>query len=77
MLERSPNEADGRSHHLVLTAQGKAIHAQIWPQAFDATERIFACLDDHEREVLRKTLDKLFVAVAECEAVGDKAEEAH
>ena len=68
MLARFPNAADGRSHHLALTAEGTAIHAQIWPQAFGATERIFACLSDGERGVLRATLDKLFVAVAESEA---------
>ena len=68
MLARSPNAADGRSHHLALTAEGISIHAQIWPQAFGATERIFACLSDDERKVLRRTLDKLFVAVGESEA---------
>jgi DNA-binding MarR family transcriptional regulator len=59
-----------------LTDKGISIHAQIWPQAFDATERIFACLSDEERCVLRRTLDKLFVAVAESEAAGDAVEEA-
>ncbi len=76
MLARSPNAADGRSHHLALTAEGVSIHAQIWPQAFSATERIFACLNNDEREVLRRTLDKLFGAVAECEAAGGAVDEA-
>lgn len=74
MLARFPNAADGRSHHLALTAQGTAIHAQIWPQAFGATERIFACLTDEERQILRATLDKLFSAVAENAAGLDNAE---
>ena len=68
MLARSPNAADGRSHHLVLTDAGTAIHAQIWPQAFGATERIFACLSEEERQGLRATLDKLFGAVRESES---------
>ena len=76
MLARSPNAADGRSHHLALTAEGISIHAQIWPQAFGATERIFACLSDDERKVLRRTLDKLFVAVGESEAASGAVEEA-
>ena len=76
MLARSPNEADGRSHHLALTGEGVSIHAQIWPQAFDATERIFACLSDAERAVLRTTLDKVFGAVAECEAGQSETREA-
>ena len=76
MLARSPNAADGRSHHLALTGEGVSIHAQIWPQAFDATERIFACLSDAERSVLRTTLDKVFGAVAECEAGQSETREA-
>lgn len=68
MLARTPNTADGRSHHLALTDKGVSIHAQIWPQAFDATERIFSCLSDDERAVLRRTLDKVFGAVAQSEA---------
>ena len=75
MLARSPNAADGRSHHLALTAEGISIHAQIWPQAFGATERIFACLSDDERKVLRRTLDKLFVAVGESEAANCAGED--
>ena len=75
MLARSPNAADGRSHHLALTAEGISIHAQIWPQAFGATERIFACLSDDERKVLRRTLDKLFVAVGESEAANCAVED--
>lgn len=68
LLARTPNEADGRSHHLELTEAGKAMHAQIWPQAFSATERIFACLSEDERMALRRTLDKLFAAVGDGEA---------
>ena len=75
MLARFPNAADGRSHHLVLTAQGTAIHAQIWPQAFGATERIFACLSEDERLGLRHILDKLLVAVGQREAACGKAED--
>jgi DNA-binding MarR family transcriptional regulator len=76
MLARSPNAADGRSHHLELTDQGISIHAQIWPQAFGATERIFACLSDDECRMLRQTLDKLFDAVAENESNGTGVTEA-
>ena len=67
MLVRTPNAADGRSHHLELTAQGLLIHSQIWPQAFATTEKIFACLSEDERTGLRRTLDKLFAAVGEGE----------
>lgn len=69
LLLRTPNEADGRSHHLELTDQGRAMHSQIWPQAFSATERIFACLSDEEQATLRHTLDKLFAAVGDGETI--------
>ncbi|WP_295632937.1 MarR family transcriptional regulator [Novosphingobium sp.] len=76
MLARSPNAADGRSHHLALTDDGVSIHAQIWPQAFDTTERIFSCLSEAEREMLRRTLDKVFEAVADREARQSENDEA-
>jgi DNA-binding MarR family transcriptional regulator len=62
LLERSPNVEDGRSHHLRLTVAGLAMHAQIWPQAFGMTERIFACLSEADRVALRGILDRLLAA---------------
>jgi DNA-binding MarR family transcriptional regulator len=58
-LRRSPNAADGRSHHLELTEEGFALYQQIWPQAYAAYERIFAALNPRETERLREILDKL------------------
>lgn len=62
LIARSPNPADGRSHHLDLTEAGRALHARIWPQALGAYERIFAALDDTEIAALRSALDKLLAA---------------
>ena len=36
LAARSPNADDGRSHHLELTAAGRAMHAEIMPLAIDA-----------------------------------------
>lgn len=63
LIRRSPNESDGRSHHLELTEEGCAMHRQIWPQAVDIYERIFAALTPRETEKLRAILDKLMNAV--------------
>ncbi len=63
LLQRSPNVADGRSHHLELTPEGRDIHAQIWPQALEIYEEIFSALTPRETEKLRALLDKLLGAV--------------
>lgn len=62
LVERHPNPADGRSHHLALTDAGHALHMRIWPQALAAYERIFAVLDPAEVAALRAILDKLRIA---------------
>ena len=56
---RSPNASDGRSHHLELTAAGRAMFDQIMPMALDMEARLFACLSAREAELLKATLGKL------------------
>ncbi|NMN03230.1 MULTISPECIES: MarR family winged helix-turn-helix transcriptional regulator [unclassified Novosphingobium] len=68
LVQRSPNVADGRSHHLELTTQGRDIHAQIWPQALEIYEEIFSALTPRETEKLRALLDKLLGAVRRFES---------
>jgi DNA-binding MarR family transcriptional regulator len=63
LIHRSPNTADGRSHHLELTEEGRAMHSQIWPQAFSVYEEIYSALSPKETEKLRGLLDKLLKAV--------------
>lgn len=67
-LRRSPNAADGRSHHLELTGEGRALYEQIWPQAYAAYERIFAVLTPREIEHLRELLDKLLQSARRVDA---------
>lgn len=67
LVQRSPNEADGRSHHLELTAAGCNMQGQIWPQAVDIYEKIFASLTPKETEKLRTILDKLLKAARDIE----------
>lgn len=68
LVQRSPNEADGRSHHLELTEAGRAMYTEIWPQAVSTYERIFAALSPRETEKLRTLLDKLLKAVRTIES---------
>lgn len=56
---RQPNDRDGRSHHLELTAAGREIHVQIMPLALTMDERIFAGFTPAEREQFRQLLARL------------------
>jgi len=67
LLQRSPNAADGRSHHLELTAAGRAIYDQIWPLALASYDAIFAALSPDETETLRTLLAKLLESVRRIE----------
>ncbi len=67
LLQRSPNMADGRSHHLELTETGQVMYEQIWPQAYAAYERIFTALTPREAATLRTLLDKLHQSVRQIE----------
>jgi len=62
LVQRSPNELDGRSHHLELTIAGRDLHGKIWPQAFDIYEKIFSAITEREQLKLRAILDKLLKA---------------
>jgi DNA-binding MarR family transcriptional regulator len=68
LVARSPNAADGRSHHLLLSEAGRAMHDEIWPLARADYERIFAVLSDAEAQTLRALLDKLFASVRRLKA---------
>jgi len=56
LARRRPNDRDGRSHHLELTEEGKAMHAGIMPLALDMDERIFAALTTAQRHQLKTLL---------------------
>ena len=56
LLVREPNRADGRSHHLELTAAGKAMHGRIMPLARQMEQHLFGALSDAERETFARLL---------------------
>ncbi len=69
LAQRSPNERDGRSHHLELTAAGQAMHAEIMPHALAIEARLFAVLDQAERTALKDMLARLSAKVRELETL--------
>lgn len=68
LISRSPNAADGRSHHLGLTEAGKEMFNQIWPHSTAISSEIFSCLTEAESEKLKKILSKLLDSVRRLES---------
>jgi len=59
LAARSPNDRDGRSHHLELTAAGKAMHAEIMPLALGMEKQLFAVLSAQERRDFKAVLTRI------------------
>lgn len=55
---RTPNEADGRSHLLDLTAAGRTMHGEIMPLAKEIERRLFEGFSADELELFRKLLER-------------------
>ena len=68
LAARQPNAADGRSHLLELTAEGRAVHARIMPLALDIERELFSALDQDEREQLKSMLLRLREAAGDFDA---------
>ena len=59
LAERTPNVQDGRSHHLELTAEGRAMHGEIMPLAVEMERRVFAGLSEEEMDQFRNLLERV------------------
>jgi DNA-binding MarR family transcriptional regulator len=59
LIGRAPNSADGRSHHLALTASGRQLYEQIVPQALALETDLLLTLNKEESEHLAQILLKL------------------
>lgn len=55
---RTPNEADGRSHLLDLTASGRQMHSEIMPLAKEMEGKLFEGFSADELELFRKLLSR-------------------
>lgn len=59
LIQRAPNISDGRSHHLALTEEGKALYAEIMPLALQMEAQVVEVLDPQEQAQFSLLLGKL------------------
>lgn len=65
LAARTANAADGRSHHLGLTAEGRAMHGRIMPLALEIERQLFEGFSDIERADFRRLLARVREAAGE------------
>ena len=56
---RRPNEADGRSHLLELSEEGRRMHDVIMPLALEMERKLFADFTAEERAIFRSLLERV------------------
>ncbi|MEM6585358.1 MAG: MarR family winged helix-turn-helix transcriptional regulator [Pseudomonadota bacterium] len=59
LIARVPNATDGRSHLMVLTDEGRAIHAEVLPIALQTEAELLAGFSKVEQDQLRAMLERL------------------
>ena len=59
LLDRSPNSADGRSHHLILSETGRDLYDQIMPIAEAMEKKIMTVLSADEQTQLSSMLARV------------------
>jgi DNA-binding MarR family transcriptional regulator len=65
LIGRAPNAADGRSHHLALTATGRELYEQIVPLALSVEAELEKILGSGEAKALETMLAQLRARVEE------------
>jgi DNA-binding MarR family transcriptional regulator len=65
LINRAPNVADGRSHHLMLTDTGRELYAQIVPLALEMERQLEQVLDADDVAKLEAIFTRLRHRVAE------------
>jgi DNA-binding MarR family transcriptional regulator len=65
LVARSQNTADGRSHVLALTAEGRGLHAEIAPLALAYEAALIAGLAPDEVALLKRLLGRLQTAAGQ------------
>ncbi len=68
LIERAPNAADGRSHHLMLSITGRELYEQIVPQALAIRDELIQFLAADEIQILEQILNKLRSRTAQISA---------
>ncbi len=59
LIARAPNAADGRSHHVMLSAAGRDLYQEIVPQALEIRSALVEILMPEELQILEEILHKL------------------
>jgi DNA-binding MarR family transcriptional regulator len=59
LIKRLPNQADGRSHRLVLTTAGEQLYAEVVPLALRYEEQLLAGMDSYAVAKLEEQLRQL------------------
>lgn len=59
LIARSPNDRDGRSHHLELTPAGRSVFEEIMPLALTIEKRLFAPLGAADRARFKQLLEEI------------------
>ncbi|MGX7925539.1 MarR family winged helix-turn-helix transcriptional regulator [Tsuneonella sp. HG094] len=65
LAARTANARDGRSHHLDLTDEGRAMHARIMPLALGMEAAMFEGFSSEERDTFRRLLARVREAAGE------------
>ena len=73
LIARAPNAADGRSHIMVLSEEGRAIHREVLPLALETEREMFAGFTASEEQHLRTMLERLRTRVDELAQEGNAA----
>jgi DNA-binding MarR family transcriptional regulator len=60
LVARAANEADGRSHLLELTSEGRAVHAEIMPLALATEAELFEGLAPAEQKEMKRLLERIY-----------------
>jgi len=59
LITRAPHEHDGRSHHLILTAEGERLYADVAPAAAEYERIMLAEFSDEEIVQFKKLLRRV------------------
>ena len=70
LAARTPNEQDGRSHHLGLTEPGKEMHGLIMPLAVEMERRVFAGFSVEELRQFRSILERVRMQLDDIDSEG-------
>ncbi|MFM5930602.1 MAG: MarR family winged helix-turn-helix transcriptional regulator [Novosphingobium sp.] len=73
LVARSPNQRDGRSHHLELTGEGRSLYAECMPMTYEMFERIFARIEPKEQDALKALLARIREGVLDIDRKGGGA----